>query len=87
MTTVYQMGKDELLSNMNKALNIVVDSLRIEGYLTKEQAEEINTNYSLILESRSWLPVFLADWLGIKKDAISMRLVKAVGRKESHDAR
>ena len=82
MSYTYSMNNDELVGNANRALNVVVDGLVIEGYLTKEQADEIHTHYSLILESRSWVPVFLADWLGLKKDALTLRLVKAVGREK-----
>ena len=81
MTHVYSMSDDELVSNANRALNVTVDGLQMEGFITKEQADHIHTNYSLIIESRSWLPGFLADWLGMKKDAMSLRLVKAIGRK------
>ena len=81
MSYVYQMDNDERAKNTNKALNVVVEGLRIEGFLTKEQADEIHTHYSLILESKSWLPEFLANWLGTG-DGMTLRLVKAVGREK-----
>lgn len=82
MTHVYQMSDDDLTRNINRAKDVVIDSLRIEGYLTKEQADELHTHYSLIIESRSWMPEFLANWLGLTKDSMSLRLVKAIGRTE-----
>jgi len=82
MTQVYQMDQNELLRNANTTLNMVVDGLRLEGFLTKEQAEEIHKHYSVIVESKSWLPEFLANWLKIDKN-MKIRLVRAVGRGES----
>lgn len=85
MTHVYQMTEEDLQRNINKALGVVVDSLRIEGYLTEEQASHIHTNYSLIIETKAWLPEFLANWLKMKDDSMKLRLVKAVGRKAGDD--
>lgn len=79
MTHIYQLNDNELLGNINKTMGVVVDGLRMEGFLTEQQAEQIHTHYSIIIESRAWLPKFLAEWLGIK-DNLTMRLVKAVGR-------
>ena len=82
MTHVYQMSDDDLTRNINRAKDVVIDSLRIEGYLTQEQADELHTHYSVIIESRSWMPEFLANWLGLSKDSMSVRMVKAIGRME-----
>jgi len=82
MSYVYSMNNDELLSNINRAKGVIVEGLHTEGFLTREQADEIHTNYSVILETRKWLPEFLADWLGLEKDGMRLRLVRAIDRKE-----
>jgi hypothetical protein len=82
MTYAYSMSSDELLSNVNRAKGVIVEGLQTEGFLTRAQADDIHTNYSVILESRSWLPPFLADWLGMDKEGMTLRLVRAIDRKE-----
>lgn len=83
MTHVYQVDDNDLLRNANKTMGVVVDGLRREGFLTEDQASTIHTHYSVIIESNSWIPKFLADWLGMKKDGLSVRLVKAIGREKN----
>ena len=82
MTYVYSMNSDELLSNINRAKGVIVEGLHSEGFLTREDADTIHTNYSVIIETRKWMPDFLADWLGIEKDGMRLRLVRAIDRKE-----
>lgn len=82
MTSVYTFTDDQLLHAINRALVISVEGLRKEGYITQEQSNDICTNYSLILESKKWLPVFLGEMLRLKDDGLSLRLVKAVGREK-----
>ena len=80
MTSVYTFDDTEMLHQVNYAKGIIIDGLQREGFLTKEQAEDLHTNYSVMIETRSWVPTFLADFMGLKKDSLRVRLVRAIGR-------
>lgn len=80
MTSVYTFSDTELLHQVNYTKGIIIDGLQREGFLTDEQAKDLHTNYSVIVETRSWVPTFLADFIGLKKDSLRVRLVKAIGR-------
>lgn len=82
MTKLYSYEHEQLLELSNNIFLNVVYALKEEKYLSEQQMDEILTNYSVILEDRSWLPKFLSKYLGLNKDHQHYRLVKAIGRKE-----
>ena len=82
MTSVYTFDDTEMLHQVNYAKGIIIDGLQREGFLTKDQADTLHTHYSVMIETRSWMPTFLADFIGLKKDSLRVRLVKAVGREK-----
>ena len=83
MSNIYSMDDEGLLGFSNSVMTSVIGGLMKEGYLTQEQVTEIGLNYSVIIERKSWVPEFLAKFLGLnnEKDA-RVRLVKAIGRTE-----
>ena len=82
MSNLYTFDDAELLKQTNYTLGAVVDGLRREGFLTQDQANQIHTNYSIIIESKNWLPEFLTKWMRMKDTTLKIRLVKAIGREE-----
>lgn len=70
------------LSNANYLFETIIKGLTTEGYLTKEDENYILKNYSVIVESKSWLPEFLQKFLKIE-DKEWYRIVKAIDRRES----
>ena len=76
----YVFSNDELQSHMNTAFLNTLHALCKEKYITAKQRDEIGTDYAIIIESRTWLPKKLADWLGLKDGRVHYRLVKVIGR-------
>lgn len=76
----YLFKDDELQKHLNSAFNNILSGLCKEKYITAKQRDEIGANYSIIIESSSWLPKCLSDWIGLKDDKVHYRLVKAIGR-------
>jgi hypothetical protein len=84
MTQVYTFDDTELLKQVNHTYVQVIDGLRREDFLSAEDANKLSLEYSVIVEQKSWLPPFLAKWVGMKDSQIGVRLVRVVGR-EKHD--
>lgn len=82
MTSVYTFDDTQLLQQVNYTKGILVDSMRREGFITDDQAAELHTHYSMIIENKSWVPDFLAKFLSLKDDSIRVRLVRAIGREK-----
>ena len=76
----YVLDTEELTKYLNSAFCNTVNGLYREKYLTKKQADEIGANYSIIIESNTWLPKVIARWIGLDDDRIVFRLVKAIER-------
>lgn len=71
---------EELQKHLNSSLQQTLDALRVEGYLTMEQYNDVVLNYSVIVEDTSWLPSWLARYIGLKDSHVSFSLVKVIGR-------
>lgn len=82
MSTVYELTQTDLQRLVNHAYGAVIDGLRQEDFLTRDQADRLALHYSVIVESDSWLPKYLAKWVGSKPSAVQFRLVKVLGRQE-----
>jgi len=78
----YQLNKIELQKHLNQAFINTINGLANEKFITIKQCNEICTNYSIVIEERSWLPKTLAKWMGLECDKVFYRLVKAVNRKK-----
>lgn len=76
------LTEEELTRHANLVFVETIAALAQEKLLTAEQADDTILNYSIILESPSWLPSYLAKWLKIDNDKFRWRVVRAVGRKE-----
>lgn len=80
MTKLYSYDIEGLTQIANHTLINVLTALSKEGYLSKDQVTEIGTNYSVIIETKRWLPKFLSKWLNLDDDHLSVRLCKAINR-------
>ena len=81
MSKIYSINDEGLLGVSNSVMTSVIGGLMKEGYLTEEQVNDIGKNYSIIIEKKSWVPVYLAKILGLDTDKDAyVRLVKAIGR-------
>lgn len=83
MTSVYTFDDTELLKQVNYTKGALVDGMRREGFITEEQANELHTHYSVIVENKGWLPEFLAKFLDLKDSSLRIRLVRAIGRERN----
>ena len=79
------IGLDELLKQVNHTYVQVIDGLRREGFLSAEDANKLSLEYSVIVEQKSWLPPFLAKWVGMRDSQIGVRLARVVGREKRDD--
>ena len=80
---VHQLDDMQMQKLANNVLCSILDGLVAEGYITEAQSDDIALNYSVMLEKKSWLPPMLANWIGLTEESLmSMRLVKAIGRKK-----
>ena len=78
------MTDEELQRAMNNAFIGILENLCEEKFITKEQCVDLQTNYSVVIENKRWLPKFLSDWMGMKDDNQYMvRLARMVGRKSN----
>ena len=84
MSKVYTFDDTELLQLVNHNYTHVIEGLRREGFITSEQATTLHTEYSVIVETTSWMPKALSKWVGMKDSQMGVRLVRVVGR-EKHD--
>lgn len=82
MSTVYELDETDLQRLMNHAFANIVDGIRQEGLITKEQADKLALHYSVMVETEKWIPKYLSKWLGSKPNGVSFRLVKVFGREE-----
>ena len=82
MSKVYQFDDSDLLKQVNHTYISVIDALRREKFLTVEDANTLMTEYSVIVEHKSWLPPFLSKWLGLDDDKIGLRLARVIAREE-----
>ena len=85
MTQVYTFDDVELLQLVNHNYTHVVDALRREGFLTPEQAQTLHTEYSVIVETTSWMPKALSKWLGLKDGRLGVRLARVIAREKADD--
>ena len=83
MTSVYTFDDTELLKQVNYTKGSLIDGMRREGFITEDQANELHTHYSVIIEHRGWLPDFLANFLNLKDSSLRIRLVRAIGREKN----
>lgn len=80
MTKLYSYDIEGLTEIANHTMINVINGLCKEGYLSKDQVTEIGTNYSVIIETKRWLPKFLSKWLNFGDDHLNFRLYKAINR-------
>lgn len=78
----YVFNNDELQGHLNTAFVNAITSLSKEKYLTQKQCDEICSNYSIIIESNTWLPKALSKWLGLADNRIHYRLAKVINRRK-----
>jgi hypothetical protein len=74
-TTDLELTQD--LENYNNAKEAIVNALVREQFLTVEQAEQINTNYAVVLVKNNWLGQAIGKLLG-RKDVQYIKLMKVV---------
>ena len=74
-TTDLELTQD--LENYNNAKEAIVNSLAREKFITEEQAEQINTNYAVVLVKNNWLGQAIGKLLG-RKDVQYIKLMKVV---------
>lgn len=65
------------LENYNSVKEVIITGLFREGFLTKEQAETLLTQYAVVLVKGNWLGQAIGKLLN-KKDAQCIKLVKIV---------
>ncbi len=82
MTSVYTFDDTELLQQVNYTKGVLVDAMRREGFITEDQAKNLHTHYSGMIEHKNWVPAFLTKFLGLKDDSLRVRLVRAIGREK-----
>lgn len=73
-----QMTELDLQHHINNAFINVITSMFKEGFLTEEQAANLQTNYFVAVESHSWLPKWVAEKLGHDKDKLKYTLSKRI---------
>lgn len=81
----YQLDDAGLQRVANQVLGVCIDSLRKEGKIDQALADDVHTNYSIIIEKNTWLPEFLSKWMGFKEGRAVFRLVRAVGREKASE--
>lgn len=80
MTKLYSYDHEGLTRFANNILGNVIIGLQKEGYLTQNECDEIGINYSVVVETTTWLPKWLSKWLKLEDDHLNFRLCKAIGR-------
>ena len=80
MTKLYSYDHESLTHIANLTMTNVILGLQKEGYLTKSECDEIGINYSVVVETTTWLPKWLSKWLKLEDDHLNFRLCKAIGR-------
>ncbi len=80
MTKLYSYDPEGLTKIANHILGNVIVGLQKEGYLTQSEHDEIAINYSVVVETTTWLPKWLSKWLKLNDDHLNFRLYKAIGR-------
>lgn len=80
MIKTFSMTEIELQQYLNKSFLNTMRALQKEKYLTKKECDEIVGNYSIVIESQSWMLKSVCEWLGFNKDDYCFRLMRAVDR-------
>ena len=77
--SVMSMTDEDLQRSLNLAYINTLKSLEVEKFLTKEQVEDLEVNYLIVIERKSWLPKFLSERFGLTKDdQLITRLVRRI---------
>lgn len=80
---ILQMTHEDLLNHSNCILAVVITGLAKEGFIAADKVDDIQLNYSILVEDPSWMQRFLIKWLGMKPDGnLNYRLVRAIGRQK-----
>lgn len=74
----FEMTETEIQAHLNTAFINIVASMVKEGFLTEEQAGNLQTNYFVAVESHSWLPKWVAEKLGYDKNKLKYTLSKRI---------
>lgn len=66
--------------NCNVAMNVVLQGLENEGFITPEQYGEITRNYALIIIKPNWFVSVMRKFLGPKEDDWYYNMIKVVSK-------
>ena len=83
MTKLYSYDIEGLTQLANLTMTNVIVGLQKEGYLTQSECDEIGINYSVVVETTTWLPKWLSKWLGLDDTEMCFRLCRVIGRTPS----
>jgi len=75
---LYSLTLDNMINNANNAKEVVVDGLIQEGFLTKEQGEEINNRYAVMITEKGLFGKILDKLLFKKDDSIVTIFMKLI---------
>lgn len=73
-----EFTETELQGHINGAFLNITGAMVKEGFLTEEQAGNLQTNYFVVVESHSWLPKWVAEKLGHDKNKLKYTLSKRI---------
>ena len=75
MMNEYVYGNEELTININVAKSHILERLLIDGIISKEQAEEYNEKWNIIIFKPSLFKAWKEKFFN-KKNKLEMRFVK-----------
>jgi len=73
--TIYEISLQNLTEYSNAAFSVSISALMKEGYLTEEQAQEILSNYAIVVVRRGFLGKIWDRCLGLEKGQLTWRLL------------